>query len=127
MDAESPFSERRIPSRSVRFIHLILKDLCFPLSYPVVVPSKGSTSSYITISGNRIYAMGGPSGQVYSHSFDGGIGERIQEVLFEAEDVVDGADVSAKALVSLSCTLFLARLVLMIGGRGEDSGTEATQ
>jgi len=64
-----------------------------------------ATSSYITIPPpfTHIYSAGGPTGEV--HALDpvsGGFGDKLQQVLFVAEDELDAADKTRVALVCFS-------------------------
>ncbi|KAL1698786.1 hypothetical protein EV121DRAFT_217564 [Schizophyllum commune] len=75
-----------------------------------------ATSSYIALtppgSGQYIYSMGGPTGEV--HVVDpetGGFAQKVQEVLFVEDGELEKADKTRKALVSLTVLLGLAKIL----------------
>ncbi len=60
-----------------------------------------STSSYITLTDTHIYSAGGPTGE--AHEIDpntGGIGNKIEQLLYVDEDRLAAEDKTNKALVS---------------------------
>ncbi|KIY44317.1 hypothetical protein FISHEDRAFT_67470 [Fistulina hepatica ATCC 64428] len=61
-----------------------------------------ATSSYVSVPApyTHAYSMGGPTGEVHVIAEDGGLGEKVQEILFVPETDLERADKSRVALVS---------------------------
>ncbi len=69
---------------------------------------QAAVSSYITVSNSHIYSMGGPTGEIHeaprgTPADDGftGFGEKIQEMVYVAQDELAGWDKTNKALVGI--------------------------